>query len=354
MHAHHRIARLKANARLISDATGILERSLAAGSDVDPGRIKLELRRVQAATEDSLLFRIAALTWSVPVSNGFGRRLRYLVWDKHHNRLAGLIALGDPVFNLGARDKLVGWSARDRCARLTNVLDAYVLGALPPYTFLLGGKVVACLVRTREVYDDFQAKYGNSTGVISGQGKRPRLLLVTTCSALGRSSVYNRLKLHNLSYFEHAGFTDGWGHFHVSDELFEELKVHLRAFGHPYVKGNRFGQGPNWRLRTIREGLKSLGIAEETLHHGVRREVFVCKLAENAVSILKRGHGRPVLRSLRTVEEVAGAGISRWMLPRAIARPEFRSWKPESLIASLIDPATPALSKKAEKTRAAI
>jgi len=25
----------------------------------------------------------------VPVSVGFGRRLRYLVWDQHHERLAG-------------------------------------------------------------------------------------------------------------------------------------------------------------------------------------------------------------------------------------------------------------------------
>jgi len=32
--------------------------------------------------------------------------------------------------------------------RLVNVMDAYVLGAVPPYNMLLGGKLVASLVRS--------------------------------------------------------------------------------------------------------------------------------------------------------------------------------------------------------------
>jgi hypothetical protein len=45
---------------------------------------------------ESDLFRLASLTWAVPVSNGFGRTLRYLVWDEHNDKLIGLIAIGDP------------------------------------------------------------------------------------------------------------------------------------------------------------------------------------------------------------------------------------------------------------------
>ena len=95
------------------------------------------------------------MTWSVPVSNGFGRRLRYLVWDKNNGKLIGLIAIGDPVFNLSVRDNLIGWNAQDRRERLVNIMDAYVLGALPPYNVLLGGKMVACLIRTQKIYKDF-------------------------------------------------------------------------------------------------------------------------------------------------------------------------------------------------------
>ena len=125
----------------------------------------------------------------------------------------GLIAIGDPVFNLSARDKLIGWDSHDRAERLVSVMDAYVLGALPPYNMLLGGKLIASLVRTRDVYDDFVAAYGSTTGIISGKEKKARLLVVTTSSALGRSSVYNRLKLGEVSYFRPIGFTGGWDTF---------------------------------------------------------------------------------------------------------------------------------------------
>jgi Domain of unknown function (DUF4338) len=45
-----------------------------------------------------------------------GGRLRYLLWDEHNEKLIGLIAIGDPVFNLSVRDNLIGWNVRDRGA----------------------------------------------------------------------------------------------------------------------------------------------------------------------------------------------------------------------------------------------
>ena len=325
IHSHQRNMRLRDNRDFIQANLIALERVLANGDDIDPSRIEFELQKIKAGTEEARLFRLASLYWSVPVSNGFGRRIRYLVWDKYHGRLAGLIALGDPVFNLRVRDQLIGWNAQDRADNLVNVLDAYVLGALPPYSQILGGKAVACLVRTREVYNDFHEKYGSLPGIISGKNKRARLLLVTTSSSLGRSSVYNRLKLNNQPYFTSIGFTEGWGHFHVSDELFSDLRKYLELLKHPYVHQNRFGQGPNWRLRTIREGLKSLGISQATLRHGIKREVFLCQMANNSLDILKSGGGKPELSNLLSVSEVAESAIERWILPRVQRRPEFRA-----------------------------
>jgi hypothetical protein len=75
-------------------------------------------------------------------------------------------------------------------------MDAFVLGAVPPYSSLIGGKLIASLVASQEVGDAFDAKYGTRPGVISQRAKNPRLVLVTVTSALGRSSVYNRLRLH--------------------------------------------------------------------------------------------------------------------------------------------------------------
>ena len=294
--------------------------------EVNPESIAPELERVRAQTWQADLFRLASLTWSVPVSNGFGRRLRYLVWDSQNNKLIGLIAIGDPVFNLSVRDKLIGWNVEERTARLVNIMDAYVLGSLPPYNALLSGKMIACLVRSREIYDEFAHTYGGTAGIISGQEKNARLLAVTTASSMGRSSVYNRLKLDGTPYFQSIGYTQGWGHFHIPDDLFLELREYLRTIGHRYADLHRFGQGPNWRLRTTRAALQALGFKDNILRHGIKREVFLCNLASNANTILRTGRGQADLSTLLSSREIADLALGRWLLPRAKRRPDYRSW----------------------------
>ena len=332
LHAPQRLERLSANADFLSGRAPKLLQYFASGREVEPAAIQPELERVHAGSWQADLFRLAALTWSVPVSNGFGRRLRYIVWDAHNDKLLGLIAIGDPVFNLSVRDTLIGLNAEDRRERLVNVMDAYVLGALPPYNTLLGGKMVACMVRSRQIFNDFTLTYGNTTGIISGKVKKARLLAVTTSSSMGRSSVYNRLRLDGVRYFAPIGYTRGWGHFHISDDLFVEFRDYLRSIGHRYADQHRFGQGPNWRLRTTRAALKALGFRDELLRHGIRREVYVCNLASTATTILRTGKGRPDLSSLLTVQQVADLALERWVVPRAQRRPDYRVWKSDDVL----------------------
>lgn len=326
LHRVQRRERLQAEREFIRSRLSDLRSHFARGTEVSPENITPRLEIVRAGTWQSELFRLSTLSWSVPVSAGFGRRLRYLVWDSYNEKLIGVIAIGDPVFNLKARDDLIGWTAADRAERLVHVMDAYVLGAIPPYSHLLGGKLVSCLVRTREIRDDFRRKYDGSQGIISGKKKAPQLVMITTSSSLGRSSVYNRLKLHGQPYFSSIGYTGGWGHFHVPDSLFSDLRGYLRDTGHAYVDGHRFGQGPNWRLRTIRAALDALGFDADLLRHGIKREVFVSYLATNATNVL-RGHSKKAqYRSLKSVDEVAELARERWIVPRAIRVPDFRAW----------------------------
>lgn len=305
--------------------------NFASGKEVNPENISPKLKRVYPGTPEGELFRFASLTWSVPVSKGFGRRLRYIVRDEQNGKLIGLIALGDPVFNLSARDKLIGWSADEKANRLVNIMDAYVLGALPPYNFLLGGKLIASLLRTRNLYNDFKKVYGETTGIISKKKKKARLLAITTSSSMGRSSVYNRVKLDGIQYLESIGYTNGWGHFHISDKLFSELREYLRHIGHNYTDHYRYGNGPNWRLRATRSALTEIGIKVDDLRHTIQREVFICKLATNAETILRNGGGRPKLASLLSAKEVAQLAIKRWMIPRSIHRPEYKEWNAHDL-----------------------
>ena len=329
LHRSQRHERLAFNAELIESRAPDLLRHFASGSDIHPAQIKPRLERVSPGTMQAELFRLASLTWSVPVSNGYGRRLRYLVWDDHNDKLMGLIAIGDPVFNLSVREKHIGWNVHEKTARLVNIMDAYVLGALPPYNSLLGGKLVACLVRTREIYDDFAGKYGSTKGIISGQDKAARLLAITTSSSMGRSSVYNRLKLAGTPYFTSLGYTRGWGHFHIPDSLFSELRDYLRSIGHRYADLHRFGQGPNWRMRTTRAALQALGFSDELLRHGIKREVFISSFADNSEKILRTGKGAPSLTSLLSAEEVSKQAVERWIVPRSERRTDYLSWERE-------------------------
>jgi Domain of unknown function (DUF4338) len=331
LHQGQREERLLSGASSTAAALRRVTCCFANGAEIDPQKISLRLVRVFSDTVEADIFRIAALTWSVPVSPGFGRRLRYLVWDEYHDKVAGIIALGDPVFNLSVRDDLIGWSVKDRSKRLVNVLDAYVLGAVPPYSMLLGGKAVACLVRSREIFKDFKETYGNSVGIISGKAKRSKLLAVTTTSSLGKSSIYNRLRLGSTDHFMPIGYTVGWGHFHITDKIFGEIREYLRIIEHPYADRHQFGQGPNWRLRTIRAALGELGINESVLRHGIRREVFLCSFGLNALEILKTGRGRLNLSDVLTVAEISKLARERWMVPRSVSRTEYREWRRDGL-----------------------
>jgi hypothetical protein len=350
LHSGQRAERLNAGSRFITRALPKILPHFADGAEIDPSKIQLCLIRVHSDTPEADLFRLATLTWSVPVSPGFGRRLRYIVWDAYHERIAGIIALGDPVFNLTVRDKIIGWDSHDRSDRLVNLLDAYVLGAVPPYNMLLGGKAVACLVRSREIYDDFKKTYGKTVGVISGQAKKAALLVVTTTSSMGRSSVYNRLRLADQTYFSPIGYTVGWGHFHITDQLFTEIREYLRLIGHRYADQHKFGEGPNWRLRTIRAALGEIGVNESVLRHGVKRQVFMCPFAGNAIDILKSGKGRPDLTGLLTTSEISDLARERWMVPRAQRQDDYRSWRRSDLAEIIYKPSSYAIQNAAVST----
>ena len=88
-----------------------LLRRFACGSEVDPSQISPRLVEVRSDSEEELLFRYASLHWSIPVSSGYGRRLRFLVIDDHNKKIIGLFGLGDPVFSLAARDNWIAWNA---------------------------------------------------------------------------------------------------------------------------------------------------------------------------------------------------------------------------------------------------
>ena len=60
--------------------SGLLE-LIANGDEVVPHSISPVLIEVLPGSIEELVFRYACLHWSIPVSSGYGRRLRYVVMD---------------------------------------------------------------------------------------------------------------------------------------------------------------------------------------------------------------------------------------------------------------------------------
>jgi len=347
MHSAQRGARLKAERGFIEEKCKSLSKYLARGTEVNPRRVAPRLELIKGDTWQSDLFRLATLTWSVPVSQGYGRRMRFLVWDDANEKLIGLLALGDPVFNLKARDKWIGWTLDQKKSLLVNVMDAYVLGALPPYNMLLGGKLVASLVDTKEVRDHFTERYATSEGIISKEKKCAQLCLVTTTSALGRSSLYNRLVLNGRKIFQPIGYTSGWGHFHIPDTLFSAIREYLEERGDSYAGNNRFGEGPNWRLRAIRKALTIIGMPPDLLQHGIGRELFVCCVARNARRVLTQKVSKPYYAGLPTVADIGDWARDRWIVPRSTRRPEYMTWEKADMQLLLSRKVVPEPTRKA-------
>ena len=321
-----------------------LMRWFVSGSEVDPAAITPSLVPVDARGETGEVFSLASLLWSIPVSRGYGRRMRYLVIDEQNGGLIGILGLGDPVFNLRVRDDAIGWTVAQREQRLVSLLDAFVVGAVPPYSALLGGKLVASLIGSKEVSDAFDRRYGRSVGIISGQAKQARLALVSVTSALGRSSLYNRLHLPGLVDFTRVGVTEGWGHFHVPDRVFADMRQLLTLEGHPYASGHQYGTGPNWRIRVIRAGLIRVGLDPGLLRHGIGREVYVVPLASNWRAYLRCEDNAAAI-DRPPASAITAAAKARWIEPRAQRDPRFREWRRSDTIATFRDLLAPDRGK---------
>lgn len=316
----HQIARAKAG---LARHEARLLQFIANGTDVNVDAIRPKLVLVRAGSDDELLFRYARLHWSIPVSAGYGRRVRFVVYDQANGKLMGLFGLCDPIFSLGPRDRWIGWEPEAKKARLQTVMDLFVLGAVPPYSRLLCGKLIALLASSLEVRRAFHRKYHGDHALISGRRLDGRLALLTTISALGRSSLYNRISYRGAQAFRSVGFTRGSGEFHFSNGVYADLRKFAVEQCDATAKQSQWGVGFRNKRELLLKTLPQLGLSRDLVYHGVQREIFVIPLATNTKEFLCGEHQR--LRGIHhTVEDLFKFFRERWLLPRATRDDSYR------------------------------
>jgi len=291
------------------------------GSRLEPSKVDPSLIIVEPRTKEENLFRIARWTWSMPYSAGYGRRLRFVVWDNYHQAVIGIIGLQSPPVDLGARDALFDYPIGAKIDLINQTMDAYTIGAVPPYSHILGGKLVAGLVASNEVREAYWNVYHGRKTIMQGNRIERPMVAITTTSAFGRSSIYNRLKYKGNPLAHPIGYTKGMGSVHL-DAFYPYLLEVVRKYDGAFDIGG-YGNGPKLKWQHMKRALDLLQIERRYFTHGLQREVFLYRLVEN----LERGmSGGKFGKSLNVpAGDFANYWLARWALPRSTRNDGWRT-----------------------------
>ena len=192
------------------------------------------------------------------------------------------------------------------------------------------------LAASNQVRETFHSKYAGHSSVIRQRRLAGQLVSITTASALGRSSIYNRLTFRDRKMFHSVGFTQGSGEFHFTNGLYAALYEYAVRHCDPTAKSDLWGEGFRSRREIVKKCLPKLGLPGDWLYHGIKREVFVIPLAENAKQFLLGEETEPVWYD-QPPDELFEWFRERWLLRRAewdrrylgFERDSFRIWSTE-------------------------
>lgn len=329
--AYSRNEAIGRNASWIKKYIKLARANLALGNNVLTSDISPRIEFCETEKQHNL-FRILRYSWSSPSSDYIGRRIRLIIKDDgvKGSPVIGIAALGSSIIHIPDRDRWVGWDTKTRSHRIVYMMDAYVIGAMPPYNYLLGGKLISYIMASNEIRDYYKTKYEHHKTIIKGREATDLVLIVTTSLYGDKSSQYNKLSYDNSLLFEPIGTTSGFGSLHISNDTFNSMRELSEKNGSN--TSNRFGMGPNWRMRVIRSACDALNLNSNViLKHSFARGLFAVQLATNCKSFLKGETEIPLYRNL-PMENLVNHWRQRWLTMRKkndIILQKVRRFNPE-------------------------
>ncbi len=299
-----------------------IRKYLLNGDEFDPQKIDLELREVKQNSIEETIFKWWNLIWwSIPYQRAYGRQMRFVLWDKGHNAPFGLIGLQSPVLKMSVRDNYLDIPKDELDLWVNKSMQAQRLGALPPYNYLIGGKMTALAVTSNEIRKCYQEKYKDKKTEMRKRIIEPDLLFITTTSAFGRSSIYNRLKYKNQPVAISLGYTKGSGTFHIPEILYKEILKFLKEKG--IDVSTTFGSGPSRKIKLLYTAFRLLKMPDYS-YHNLKREFFLFPLASNLHDVIQKKEKPKYYH--RPLKELVEFWKERWCLPRAERNNEWRKF----------------------------
>jgi hypothetical protein len=307
------------------------EKYLISGRDICPEKIDLELRLVEEGSMEETLYRWWNLIWwSMPYQRAYGRQMRFLLWDKAHNAPFGLIGLQSPILKMSVRDEYLKIPKSDLDYVINQSMQAQRIGALPPYNQLLGGKMVALSLSCNELREAYKEKYKNSETVLEKRIIESNLLFITTTSAFGRSSIYNRLNYNGNVIAKSLGYTQGSGSFHISEEIYKEIQKFLKR--RRIDTNTTFGYGPSRKVKLLSQAFSLLGLTEYEFHN-LKREFFLFPIAKNIHEVINK-KSKP-LYDKRSLVELQDFWKQRWCIPRSHRYGNWQEFEAKNYLTSV-------------------
>lgn len=243
----------------------------------------------------------------------------------------------------------IGVALRQARNRLSGsaMMEIVVCGGVPPYSWLLSGKLACLLMLSPEVARIYEARYSEQISIIASQmaGRPIRrsatlVYLGTTSLYASGSSQYNRVVLPTGPLprqiaeirYEQLGVTQGYGSAHLSKETrFALTRLEHRKETFRRVN-NVFGEGANPKMRQLAGGLSALGLGSaDLLRHASPRLVYGIPLICNLERYLLEIDSRPehIIRKNESddgtadTEKIAEYWLHRWAASRLDHKPFF-------------------------------
>jgi hypothetical protein len=308
--AMKRLEVLHENKQWIKTHLKIAQQNLASGEEVLESKI-VPVIEVCETKKQHDLFRILRYSWSSPYSEYVGRRIKLIIRDGGlpNKPVIGIAGLGSPIIHIPERDAWIGWDKETRTKNLIYTMDAFVIGALPPYNYLLGGKLISYILASKEVRDIYRRKYKGKVTLIEGRTS-DKLVGIFTTSLYGKSSQYNRVSYNEDLLYIPIGKTKGYGSLHLSKQTIDAMVELLKANG--IAVSNNFGDGPSWVMRIIRAAGDLLGFdSNYLLKHSFQRSIYFVPLANNYKQVLT-GTDRKVNYTNHKMVDLVDFWKTRW------------------------------------------
>ncbi len=250
---------------------------------------------------------------TMPFDMAPGRNIKITVIDKITNKFLGIINLSSDVTSINSRDIDIGWTKYDKfeLGKLRNTAIASCIMSTQPFGYnFLGGKLIASLLISSKVRDEWKKRYGDC------------LVGITTTSLYGQSSMYNA-----IPYWKGLGESTGKIYLKPDDEFYQ--------IWHQWLKKNKAEEYERITTRNDDKDIPVTGIKQRILYmifsvngikpsdyvHGFKRGVYFMPFYENYKEFLTNKIQENELILKKNIAEDS-VGAINWWRKKALKRYE--------------------------------